>query len=63
MLKLFSAGGRLVNDPRVRELYPEYLFMLHSVIRSSVPLMEIASDRARSIAQGDRVAELLLLLL
>ena len=57
--KLFSAGGRLVTDPRVRELYPEYLFTLHSVIRSSVPLMEMARDRARSMAPGDRVGETL----
>ncbi len=59
VVKLFSAGGRLVTHPRVRELYPEYLFTLHSVIRSSVPLMEMARDRARSMAAGDRVAELL----
>jgi pyrroloquinoline quinone (PQQ) biosynthesis protein C len=58
-VKLLSAGGRLVKHPRVRELYPEYLFTLHSVIRSSVPLMETARDRARSIGRGDRVAELL----
>jgi heme oxygenase-like protein len=57
--KLFSAGGRLVTHARVRDLYPEYLFTLHSVIRSSVPLMEMARDRARSMAPGDRVAELL----
>jgi hypothetical protein len=59
VVKLFSAGGRLVTHARVRELYPEYLFTLHSVIRSSVPLMEMARDRARSLAAGDRVAELL----
>jgi hypothetical protein len=59
VVKLFSAGGRLVNDLRVRELYPEYLFTLHSVIRSSVPLMEMARDRARVTAPGDRVGEML----
>jgi hypothetical protein len=36
------AGDRLIAHPRVRELYPEYLFTSHCVIRASVPLMETA---------------------
>jgi hypothetical protein len=54
--KLLAAGERLVKDPRVRELYPDYLFTLHSVIRASVPLMETARDQARSLVPGDPVA-------
>src|SRR3954447_9331807 len=40
------AGDRLVGHPRVRELYPEYLFVSHCVIRASVPLMAAARDVA-----------------
>jgi hypothetical protein len=48
------AGDRLVSHPRVRELYPEYLFTSHCVIRASVPLMEAA--RAAAAARDDRVS-------
>jgi Iron-containing redox enzyme len=51
-----SAAARLVEHPRVRELYPEYLFMSHCIIRASVPLMETALERAGSMASGDPVA-------
>jgi Iron-containing redox enzyme len=54
--ELVSAGERLVYHPRIRELYPEYLFTLHCIIRASVPLMETARERARSLAPSDRVA-------
>src|SRR5688500_3020669 len=55
---LLAAGRRLVRHPRVRELYPEYLFMSHCVIRASVPLMQRARARARAL-QGDAVAAIL----
>jgi hypothetical protein len=48
------AGDRLIAHPRVRELYPEYLFTSHCVIRASVPLMETARDVAA--ARDDPVA-------
>jgi hypothetical protein len=54
--RLVGAGDRLVHDPRVRELYPEYLFTTHCVIRASVPLMRTAREQALSLAPGDRVA-------
>jgi hypothetical protein len=54
--ELVRAGERLVNHRRIRDLYPEYLFMTHCVIRASVPLMETARERARSKASGDPVA-------
>ena len=47
------AGDRLVGHPRVRELYPEYLFTSHCVIRASVPLMAAARDVA--LARDDAV--------
>jgi hypothetical protein len=51
-----GAAARLIEHPRVRELYPEYLFMSHCIIRASVPLMETALDRARPMAPDDPVA-------
>ena len=56
---LVRAGDRLIDHPLVRELYPQYLFTSHSVIRASVPLMEAALDRARATAADDPVSELL----
>lgn len=50
------AGERLLSHPRIRDLYPEYLFMCHCVIRASVPLMETAYERAKSQARIDPVA-------
>jgi hypothetical protein len=55
---LLVAGRRLLGHQRVRELYPEYLFMSHGVSRASVPLMPRASERARAL-QGDEVAAIL----
>jgi Iron-containing redox enzyme len=55
---LIRAGDRLIAHSRVRELYPEYLFTSHSVIRASVPLMETALERARAAA-SDPVCVLL----
>jgi hypothetical protein len=54
---LLAAGRRLVRHPSIRELYPEYLFMSHCVIRASVPLMERARERARAL-RGDAVAKI-----
>ena len=56
---LVDAGARLIAHPRVRDLYPEYLFTSHCVIRASVPLMETARDRARAEAASDPVCALI----
>jgi Iron-containing redox enzyme len=53
---LVQSGDRLIAHPRVRELYPEYLFTSHCVIRASVPLMEAALERAQATAESDRVS-------
>ncbi len=53
---LFAAGRRLIEHPRIRELYPEYLIATHGVIRASVPLMRTALERARTTAASDPVA-------
>jgi hypothetical protein len=54
---LLGAGRRLFAHPRIPELYPEYLFMSHAVIRASVPLMEAACRRAQAL-RDDAVADL-----
>jgi hypothetical protein len=48
---LVAVGNRLLEHPRVGELYPEYLFTSHCIIRASVPLMETA--RSRALEQAD----------
>jgi hypothetical protein len=53
---LATAGERLVRHPRVRELYPEYLFASHCIVRASVPLMQTARDRALALGRDDAVA-------
>jgi len=56
---LIGASRRLVDDSRIVDLYPEYLFTLHCVIRASVPLMETAYEQARKLAKEDPVCETL----
>jgi Iron-containing redox enzyme len=41
-----SASARLVTDPRLRELWPKYLVTQHGIIRATVPLTEVAAERA-----------------
>jgi Iron-containing redox enzyme len=53
---LVSAGNRLIAHSRVRELYPEYLFMSHCVIRASVPLMKAGRTQAAANAESDPVS-------
>jgi hypothetical protein len=56
---LIGASRRLILDPRITELYPEYLFTLHCIIRASVPLMETAHERAKELMETDPVSALL----
>ncbi len=51
-----GAGERLLRHPRVAQLYPEYLFFTHCIIRASVPVMQTALDRASCIGGEDPVA-------
>jgi hypothetical protein len=53
---LVSAGDRLVSHPRVRDLYGDYLFTSHCVIRASVPLMEAGRTLAQANAERDPVS-------
>jgi len=47
----------LWTHPRLREIYPEFLFRNHSVIRSSVPLMKAAAAECEKRLHTDPVAE------
>jgi hypothetical protein len=43
----------LVEHPRLRELWPEYLLLQHQIIRATVPLTEAALARARALPARD----------
>jgi hypothetical protein len=53
------AAHAVLTHPRLIELYPEYLFMIHCIARAAVPVMEAARERAASLAPTDPVAALL----
>jgi Iron-containing redox enzyme len=50
------ACARLVNHPRIAEVWPEYLIANHAIIRATVPLMETTRDRAAVMSEEDEVA-------
>jgi hypothetical protein len=50
------ASKALMTHPRVAELWPRYLMSAHTVVRTTVPLMETAAARARQLADTDPVA-------
>ena len=37
---------KIWSGPRVRELYPVYLATMHGIVRSAVPLITAAAERA-----------------
>jgi pyrroloquinoline quinone (PQQ) biosynthesis protein C len=53
---LAAAGRRFLDHPNIGRMYAEYLFVLHCIVRASVPLMRTALDLSRTLAQSDRVA-------
>jgi Iron-containing redox enzyme len=50
---LTAACTALVEHPRLRELWPEYLVLQHQIIRATVPLTETALDRTRVLPESD----------
>ena len=50
------ACQRLIDHPRLTDLLPEYLISIHSIIRTTVPLMDAAIERAHGLGPGDPVA-------
>jgi len=57
---LDAAAESLWSHPRLREIYPEFLFRNHSVIRSSVPLMKAAAEECEKRLGHEPIAEGLL---
>jgi hypothetical protein len=53
---LDAAAETLWTHPRLREIYPEFLFRNHAVIRCSVPLMKAAAERCEKLLDSDPVA-------
>src|SRR5262249_15075381 len=51
-----AATGNVVTHPRIRELYPEWMVVVHQMIRASVPLMRTALRRCRELEDTDPVA-------
>lgn len=54
--KLLMTSDELWNHPCLAELYPEYLFTTHCMVRATVPLMETALTRVRRLTPQDPVA-------
>jgi pyrroloquinoline quinone (PQQ) biosynthesis protein C len=53
---LLAAGPRLIQHPRVADLYVDFLLASHCIIRASVPLMEAARAQAEALQDDDAVA-------
>ncbi len=52
------ACDELVEHPRLRELWPEYLVIQHQIIRATVPLTVAAGERAREVRDDPLAAYL-----
>jgi|SRR5882762_7785849 len=57
--ELDSVATALWTHPRLREIYPEFLFRNHAVIRASVPLMEAAAAACSRIPSDPLAAGML----
>ncbi len=55
--ELVLASHTLTSHPHIMDIYPEYLFTIHTMIRASVPLMEAALASAKALDAKDPVAE------
>ena len=54
--RLLEVSDRFWTHPNLAEMFPEFLFLVHSIIRSSVSLLQAAEDSARSRADSDSVS-------
>ncbi len=54
--ELTAEGRRLLDHSRIRDLYPQYLFTSHCIVRGSVPLMEATLKRCRQSEPVDPLA-------
>lgn len=51
-----AACQRLFTSPRIAELFPSYLIQVHTIIRTTVPLMEAGVRQAQAMSGADPVA-------
>jgi hypothetical protein len=56
---VYDVTHKLYGHPLFSEIYPEYLFRLHCIIRASVPLMECALQRASLQKDEDPLSAML----
>jgi len=54
--ELDAVAMKLWTHPQLREIYPEFLFRNHSVIRCSVPLMKAAAEQCKKMLDKDPIA-------
>lgn len=54
--RLGVLAHRFWNHPDLAALYPEFLFHLHTLIRSSVPMMLEAAELSRALGDDDPLA-------
>lgn len=53
---LLAVSGRFWTHAHLGEIFPEFLFMMHSIIRSSVSLLNAAADAAQRGTDTDPVS-------
>lgn len=54
--RLNQAARAFWQHPDLRDLYVEFMFLLHCSMRTSVPLMEAALDKSKLSAEADELA-------
>jgi hypothetical protein len=54
--RLLHVSNEFWTHPQLPQMFPEFLFMMHSIIRSSVSLINVAAESAQSRSQSDPVA-------
>jgi hypothetical protein len=52
---LYEAAGRIWNHPRLGEMFTEFQFMMHSIIRATSPSMHAAAEEAQAREEHDPV--------
>lgn len=53
---LARAAQAVWLHPRIRELYPEFLYTVHAITRATAPSMRVAAERARELIGSDPIA-------
>jgi Iron-containing redox enzyme len=51
--RLLEVSDRFWQHPQLKQLFPEFLFLMHSIIRSSVSLLNVAAQSAESQVESD----------